>query len=107
MKLNNQLIDSEGLRNPVRKSKKSIYNASLYFTFNLNITKTVLAQALLFTNPCEYRQMKVISIDRLTGYCSNFASVFTHQPFIQQQNSAGFICFGIPNLLLLMVTGIS
>ena len=109
MKLTDQFKhkDSEDLRKPVQKSKRSIYNVSLYFTFNLNITKTILAEVLLFNNPCEYRQMKVISIDRLTGYCGNFASVFTHQLFIQQKNAAGFICFAIANLLLLIVMGIS
>jgi len=98
---------SEDLRNPAQKSKRAINNVSLYFTLNLNITNTILAEALLFTSPCEYRQMKVISIDRLTSYCGNSAAVFTHQLFIQQKNSAGFICFGIANLLLLIVIGIS
>lgn len=76
--------DSEELRNSVQK--RSIYNVSLYFTFNLNITKTILAETLLFTNPCECRQMKIIFIDGVTGYCGNFSSVFIHQLFIQQKN---------------------
>lgn len=98
--------DSEDLRNPVQE-ERYICNVSLYFTFNLNITKMLLAEALLFTNPCEDRQMKVFSSDRLTGYCGNSASAFTHHLFIQQKNSAGFICFGIANLLLLIMIGIS
>lgn len=81
--------DSEELRNSVQK--RCIYNVSLYFTFNLNIAKTILAEALLFTNPCEYREMKIIFIVRVTGYCGNFASVFIHQLFIQQKNGRFYL----------------
>lgn len=83
--------DSEELRNSVQKSIWSIYNVSLYFTFNLNIAKTVLAEALLFINPCEYKQMKIIFIDRVTGYCGDFGSVFIHQLFIQQKNCSFYL----------------
>jgi len=39
--------DSEDLRNPLWKSNRSIYNVSLYFTFNLSITQNYISWRII------------------------------------------------------------